>query len=178
MKLIARTILILSTFLSIFFMGVTPAEARPARAPSTGIKIEVVETLNSSWDVRSAVSEIDWYTGSNWVMSNRCHAGTRCVRITKGKVGTTSFTTPVGWSHACNPTKEPCRITIDVDKAARNKLFTSATKRWLIRHELGHYRGLGHAKTCNSTMYEKNRCGTKVPPYTFTSAEQTHLRKV
>jgi hypothetical protein len=156
----------------------TPAQAaaRPARTPSNGIQIEYVNTLSSDWPVGGAVADIDWYTGSYWTKSNRCHVGTRCIQILKGSVHTKS-SDPYGRFMSCRPASEPCKIYVDVTAAKKNSKYNAATKRYLIRHELGHYRMLGHNAKCVSTMWQYNRCNDgSVPPYAFTTAEQATLR--
>lgn len=176
---------IVATCMSLFLLFPSPAEAKPARVPFNGQIVEVTENLPSSWDVQGAVSDVDWYTGANWKIVKDCSGKYNCVDIRQGAVAGKA----VGKLHNCNvkvvyeggvkkSSRWSCRVTIDVRDAATKKTYNSATKRWLIRHELSH-RVLGHQKSCVSTMYEYTRCSNgKIPPYTYTSAEQSKLRKL
>ncbi len=170
-----KLFLVLSIVLANLLLLSTPAEARPPRAPSIGITIEVVETMDSSWDVQRALYDIDWYAGSNWKLVKKCSRAYYCLHVRPGKVSGA----PVGWAHSCRRSTQVCRITIDTAKAKKMGKYNYDTKRWLIRHEFGHYLGLGHAKSCNTTMYEYVRCPKKStpPPYAFTSSEQTFLKR-
>jgi hypothetical protein len=177
-----RMIIALFVALTALLFVPSPAEAKPARTPWNKTYVEVTENLSSSWDVKGAVADIDWYTGSAIKIVSKCSGKYHCVNIRGGKVGGK----PVGWYGSCSnkydswTDKTPtttCKITIDTAKASKAGTYGYYTKRWLVRHELGHWRGLGHQKKCVSTMYEYTRCGKNVPPNSFTSAEQKVLRK-
>lgn len=141
------------------------------------IVIEVVENLPSAWNVNGAVHDLDRYTASDMRIVKKCTGKNRCVIISNKPVAGS----PVGWSYTCRPSKPVCQIDIDVKKSTHPKRAKywrdAATKRWLIRHELGHFFGLGHRAACDSTMNHYVRCNGKVPPNKFTKAEQAILRR-
>lgn len=152
------------------------ADARAARTAYTGVIVEYVETLDSSWDVRRAVEDVDYWTGSDLRIVPRCSGKWKCITIRKGEVSGWK-TGPIAWAHACRSMH--CYITVDVDKARRVGGFGYYTKRWLIRHEVAHTRYLRHRApdACDSTMVEYRRCANgSVPPNRFTDAERATLR--
>lgn len=151
------------------------AEAKAARVAHTGMVVEYTENLDSSWDVRRAIEDVDFWTGSDLRLVSRCSGKWKCISIRNGRVSGWK-TGPIAWSHACKWAAMRCYITVDTDKARRVGQFGPWTKRWLIRHEVAHTRYLGHRHTCDSTMWEYRRCwsGT-VPPNRFTSAERQTL---
>ncbi len=139
-------------------------------ATSAGKTIQVTENLPASWDVKKALSFVDKYTGSKFKIVKKCSADAwRCVTIKQGSVkGGPSGT--IGW--AKNGT-----ITVDVKDAKKSGKFNSATRTWLLVHEIGHTRGLGHRSSCATSMYEKRRCNGKVPPLKFDAAQKATLKK-
>lgn len=154
------------------FVIPAPAEAKPAQVPWNGNVVEVTTDLNSSWQVKAAMEDVDWYTRSDMRLVKYCSGKRRCVEISEGPVKGA----PVGVSKTCKVGQIFCHITVDVNKAAQRRGWNKATKRWLIRHELGHYLGLGHTTSCR-TMNPRMRCRGKVPPNTFNPAERSVLGK-
>lgn len=180
-----RILLAIFVFFTSLMITPTAAEAKPPRVPWNKTVIEVTENLPSSWDVKGAAADLDYYTGSQIKVVSKCSGKNSCVNIRVGKVKGK----PVGFFEAakCSYRYEgwsgkssvrTCPITIDTGKASKAGTYGYSTKRWLVRHELGHWLSLGHnSKKCVSTMYEYTRCKGKVPPNAFTSAEQKKLRK-
>lgn len=170
-----RAVVVILAVLAGVFAVPSIADAKAARTAYSGIVVEYVENLDSSWDVRRAVEDIDYWTGSDLRVVSRCSGKWKCISIRKGRVSGWK-TGPVAWAHACSSLK--CYITVDTDKARRVGQFGYYTKRWLLRHEVGHTRYLPHRETCDSTMYEYRRCRWgSVPPNKFTSAERATLRR-
>lgn len=162
--------------LASLFVTPSAAEAKPARVPWNGKVVEIVSYLPSSWSVASAVEDVDWYTGSDMRLVKRCSRRVLCIEISNGHVNGAA----VGWTYTCRSTSLYCFIHVDTSKAASKKYKKwfkySSTKRWLIRHELGHNRGLNDRKVCDSTMDPYVRCRGKVPPNTFIKSQRSVLR--
>jgi hypothetical protein len=162
--------------LSTLFVMPIAVEAKTARVAWNGRVIEVVSNLPLSWQTKNAVEDIDWYTNSDLRLVKRCSGKNRCIMIVKGSVAGA----PVGWAYTCPSTAKLCTIKIDVNKAASKrykKWYGTSTKRYLIRHELGHMMGLHDRKTCDSTMNPYVRCRGHVPPNTFAKSERSVLVK-
>lgn len=168
--------------LSLLFLP-SSAEAKPARVPYNGVILEVANSLPASWDVKGSVRDIDYYTGSSMRVVSKCSGKYSCVTIKPGTVKGK----PVGWyTGTCKnvyrsftdrkPTRF-CSILVDLAKSKKLGVYGYYTKRWLVRHEVGHWLTLVHRSKCDSTMYEKNRCNGHVPPNTFTASERAVLRK-
>lgn len=164
------------TVLSSLFIMPTAAEAKSARVAWNGRVVEVVSNLPASWSVKAAINDVDWYTSSDMRLVKTCSGKNRCVVIYKGSVAGA----PVGWAYTCKSTAKICKIKIDVSKASSKKYkkwYTgTSTKRYLIRHELGHFMGLHDRKSCDSTMNPYVRCRGKVPPNTFVKSQRAVLR--
>jgi hypothetical protein len=170
--------MILATLIALtsLFVMPTAAEAKTARVGWNGRVVEIVSNLPASWSVKSAMNDIDWYTGSDLRLVKKCSGKNRCIMIVKGSVAGA----PVGWVYTCRSTAKLCTIKIDVNKAALSrykKWYGMSTKRYLIRHELGHMMGLHDRKACDSTMNPYVRCRGHVPPNTFAKSERSVLVK-
>lgn len=177
-----RFVIVLAATMSIFLVNPAQAEAKPARVPWNKVYVEVATNLPSSWSVSGAVADVDWYTGTAIKVVPGCSGKYDCVEVRGGKV----TGSPVGYFHSCvnhydsftdKTPRVTCKITVDTAKASKAGTYNTATKRWLVRHELGHWRGLDHRSKCDSTMYQYTRCSGKIPPNAFTSTEQSILRK-
>lgn len=175
---IKRIILAMSVAVtSTLFVVPAAAEAKPARTPWNKTYVEVTENLPSSWDVKGAVADLDWYTGSSIRIVKKCSKKVPCVNIRSGNVPKSR--NAISYFSGCYITKydSRCTITVDLKKAARTGQFGYKTKRWLVRHELGHFRGLRHNSSCATTMNPRQRCRGSVPPNAFTTAERKTLVK-
>jgi hypothetical protein len=173
MKLFTRFFATVFTFAALLFVA-TPAQAAVARVAWNNTYAEVVSSLDSSWNVKGAVADIDWYTGSQIKIVSKCSGQWSCVHIRAGAVsGAIGY-----FGGNCRTVKYdvPCKITIDVADAKKTGQFNASTKRWLVRHELGHWRNLAHSSSCGTTMYHLQRCAGKLPPNAFTSAERATLK--
>ena len=176
-------VLILAFLINLIFVP-SAVEAKPARTPWNGVTIEITSNLPASWNVKGALADIDWYTGSRFVLVKQCSGKNSCVQTRKNKISGL----PVGYFHnrGCvtkyrgfsSTSTRHCSIYVDTVKAGKRGTYNAATKRWLVRHEIGHAAGgLSHSKKCVSTMYEYERCGRSVPPNTFTPNQIAVLRK-
>lgn len=133
--------------------------------------------LPSAWPVSTAISFLDQYTGaSHYKRVSKCPAAPargmyRCTKLRVGSVagGTNA---PIGLT-TCDG--RYCTITVDTRDATRSGQFNYATRKWLLVHELGHTNGLAHRKTCVTSMYQYRRCGSRVPPVYFDSAQRKIL---
>lgn len=166
---------------SLFVSPSLAAEASP-RAPYNGKVVEVVSHLSSSWPVKAAVSDVDYYTGSSIHIVKKCSGKHDCVTISTGNlpgkaVGATGWCSYKYTDAAKQHFIGLCKIVIDTKLTSKSGRYGYYTKRWLVRHELGHWRGLGHSKGCVSTMNPVDRCHGHVPPAKFTSHEKSILRK-
>lgn len=135
----------------------------------------VTENLPSSWPVSSAVSFVDRYTGTDWVIVKKCPKDAwRCITVKTGAVkgGKYGAIGRTEWNSV------RATIVIDVKDASRSGQFGPKTKRWLLVHELGHSAYLYHRTACKTAMYEFRRCsGGSVPPVKFDAKQKKILTR-
>lgn len=168
--------------LALSFIFFVPTQAHAAPVAWNGKVIVVTENLDSSWPVSSAVNDVDYWMGSDMVMVSKCTLVNDCLEIKKGAVNGS----PRGRFNGCkyiykslsdkNPRRH-CTITIDTRDANSNKKFNAATKRWLLRHEIGHFAGLKHQSKCVSNMFDLVHCSNgKLAPNKWTTSEKKTMR--
>lgn len=181
------TLVALFVTLATLFGMTDAAFAKPARASWNGTIVEVANTLSASWAVKNAVADLDWYTGSSIHLVKKCSGKYDCVTLKGAHVkrpavamfmASTCARVYKGWNSKSYTTS--CVIFVDTSYVSHNtRKYTAASRQEMIRHELGHWRGLTqHQKKCVSTMYAYTRCPNgSVPPNTFTAAERATLRR-
>jgi hypothetical protein len=131
-----------------FSWGTTPP------VPVAKRKVYVISSL-SGWPVSSAMSYVDRYTGSDWVMSKTCPAGAyRCIFVKKDN-RLSAPTIAATYCYSCS------RVTIKVDTAyaSHQGIRSSARKKYVLAHEFGHAAGIKqHSRTCRNLMYARTGC--------------------
>lgn len=137
--------------------------------------------IPSTWDVTGAMKFVDQYTGRTHFVRAVCPVRRDCITIKNGTIKTsevgltypaTSHTAYEGWfGDSTKVTWFTQTIVIDTRKASARG-YTSYLRKWLVAHELGHTRGLGHQRYSISVMYPYTR---PKPPMYFTYAERRTL---
>lgn len=120
----------------------------PQVTPLKDRKVYVVETLPASWPVGAAVGWLDQYTGSDWVMATKCPLGAyRCITVKPGNLAAPRLAETQNYLGS--------KVTIVVDLPyAGGRAGSTAKKKWVMAHELGHAAGLReHSSASGNFMY-------------------------
>lgn len=149
---------------AVFVTGALVAVALPQPATAAVAVTEIVYVDPSGadphwyWQIRDALATVDPYTGSQMVVG-KCISGYRCIHIKEAVSQWAAFT----------DFPNPWFARIYLNPSSLNQPYWWEKR--LVRHELGHAHGLGHAPNCDSVMNTNITCW-----WIFNATEATFLR--